>query len=68
MNTIDETMIGRGSVRFRGEYGLPSDAFAAMKEYRATYPSEVYGTLVTVHKDDDTQLWVVEGSRTASQA
>lgn len=67
MNTLEESQpVPHGTVTVRGVYGLPSDAFAAAKRYREAWPPAGYGTLLTVRRDDATQLWHVEGSRAAS--
>lgn len=55
-----------GTVHVSGEFGLPSDAFAAASAYRRDWPAMGYGTLLTVRQNPETQLWRVEGSRAAS--
>lgn len=67
MNSLTESQPApHGTVHVAGDFGLPSGAFAAADAYRQAYPPAGYGTLLTVRRDDATQLWHVEGSRAAS--
>jgi hypothetical protein len=67
MNSLIEYQpVPHSTVHVAGTFGLPSDAFAAADAYRKGWPPAGYGTLLTVRRDDATQLWHVEGSRLAS--
>jgi len=66
-NKLVETPQPSGTmIKVRGEFGLPSAAFAAKDAYLAAYNPAGYGTLLVVRRDVASEFWVVEGSRAAS--
>jgi hypothetical protein len=63
--TIKETRNGT-RVNVAADFATPDEAFAAEKAYRDAYPPQAYGTMLTVMRNEHSQLWELRGNRSAS--